>query len=221
MGQIGIYLLALVFYAHLIPALRALGTALLASVSVASVVLGLAAQSTLGNLIAGIALLLYRPFQVGDRVQVTAPTGLETGVVESLTLGYTVLRAADNRRIVVPNSAMASQVTVNLTSTDPRVLARVPLSIGYEADLGKARQVLLELAHAHPRVLQVVDCPVTQLSPMGVTLSLRAWCVAPDTAQQVTFDLYEQANQRFDQEGIQLGMDIQAVSLSRVGARKL
>jgi small conductance mechanosensitive channel len=220
MGQISIYLLALAFYAHLIPALRALGTALLASVSVASVVLGLAAQSTLGNLIAGISLLLYRPFQVGDRVQVNAPTGLETGVVESLTLGYTVLRAVDNRRIVVPNSTMASQVTVNLTSTDPRVMARVPMSIGYEADIGKARQVLLELAHTHPRVLQVVDCPVTQVGPASVTLSLRAWCADTDTAQQVTFALYEQAKQRFDQEGIQPGTDLQALGPWRVSSRK-
>ena len=69
-----------------------MGSAWSASVGVASVVLGLAAQSTLGNLIAGISLLLYRPFEAGDRLQVTAPTGLETDVVESLNLGYTVLK---------------------------------------------------------------------------------------------------------------------------------
>jgi small conductance mechanosensitive channel len=112
--QIVIYLLAFTLYAHLIPALRSLGTALLTGVSVASVVIGLAAQNTLGNLIAGISLLLYRPFQVGDRVQINAPTGLETGTVENLTLGYTILRTFDNRQIVVPNSAMANQVTINL-----------------------------------------------------------------------------------------------------------
>jgi small-conductance mechanosensitive channel len=114
LAQIGIFLVALIFYAHLIPSLHHLGTALLAGAGIVSVVIGLAAQNTLGNVIAGISLLLYRPFVVGDRVQVSAPTGLEVGVVESLTLGYTVLKTYDNRRVVVPNSAMASQVTINL-----------------------------------------------------------------------------------------------------------
>jgi small conductance mechanosensitive channel len=109
-----IYILALVFYVHLVPALNALGTALLTSVSIVSVVVGLAAQPTLGNMVSGIALLLYRPFHVGDHVQVTAPSGLETGVVESLSLGYTKLRTADNRSIIVPNSVMAGQAVINV-----------------------------------------------------------------------------------------------------------
>ncbi len=120
LAQGGIYLFALIFYAHVIPALRALGTGLLTGASVASVIVGLAAQSTLGNLIAGFALVIYRPFQLQDVVQVTAPGGPETGVVENLTLGYTILRTPDNRRIVVPNNTMASGVMVNLTAADDR-----------------------------------------------------------------------------------------------------
>ncbi len=118
LAQIAVYVMALIFYAHLIPALRSLGAALLTGASVASIVVGLAAQNTLGSLIAGISLLLYRPFEVGDRVQIGAPTGIETGVVERLTLGYTILAASDNRRVVVPNSAMASQITINLGACD-------------------------------------------------------------------------------------------------------
>jgi small-conductance mechanosensitive channel len=112
--RIVIFAIALVIYAHLIPSLRSVGTALLAGVSVASDVIGLAAQNTLGNLVAGIALLIYRPVDVGDRVQLTAPTGVETGVVESLTLGYTILVTGDNRRVVVPNAFIANQVTINV-----------------------------------------------------------------------------------------------------------
>jgi small conductance mechanosensitive channel len=114
LAQAAIYVIAAILYAHLVPALRALGTAMLAGVSVASIVVGLAAQSTLGNLIAGLGLLLYRPFRVGDRLQLTVPGGGETAVVEALTLGYTFLRTPDRRRVVVPNSLMASQVTIHL-----------------------------------------------------------------------------------------------------------
>ncbi|HZM27387.1 MAG TPA: mechanosensitive ion channel domain-containing protein [Gemmatimonadales bacterium] len=109
-----IYLCATVLYAHLVPVLRQLGTALLTGVSVASVVIGLAAQNTLGNIIAGFSILLYRPFRIGDLVQLAGPSGLATGRVESLSLGYTVIRADDGRKLIVPNSTMASQVTVNL-----------------------------------------------------------------------------------------------------------
>jgi small-conductance mechanosensitive channel len=112
MGTALIWALAVVLYAHLIPELRSLGTALLTGVSVASILVGLAAQSTLGNLIAGLSLLLYRPFQIGDLVQLTVPAGVQTGRIEDLTLGYTVIKTPENYEIVVPNSVMASQAII-------------------------------------------------------------------------------------------------------------
>jgi small conductance mechanosensitive channel len=199
-----IYVLAVLLYLHWVPELRGIGTALLAGAGVASIVLGLAAQNTFGNLIAGMTLLLYRPFQVGDRVQVTAPTGLETGVVEVITLGYTILRTGDNRRIVVPNSVMANQVTVNLTSLDPRIMVAVPIRVSYEADLDKARGILLQLAKQHPHVREVVGCPLTALGEWSVTLTIQAWCADAAVGKQVEFDLLEQAKKRFQEEGIEI-----------------
>jgi small conductance mechanosensitive channel len=204
LAQFGIYLLAFILYAHLIPALRSLGTALLTGVSVISVIIGLAAQNTLSNLIAGISLLLYRPFRVGDRVQINAPTGLEAGTVDSITLGYTVLKTTDNRRIVVPNSVMVSQVTVNLTTQDPRAIAVIPVSIGYGSDVDKARAILTDLAQSHTLVQEIVSCPVTRLGDFSVVLSLSVRCANAGDAKQVEFDIYEQAQKRFDQEGIEI-----------------
>ena len=112
MGEVLIWALAMILYAHLIPELRSLGTALLTGVSVASILVGLAAQSTLGNLIAGLSLLLYRPFQIGDLVQLTVPAGVLAGKIEDLTLGYTVIKTPENGEIVVPNSVMASQAII-------------------------------------------------------------------------------------------------------------
>jgi small-conductance mechanosensitive channel len=112
MGDAFIWALAVILYAHLIPELRSLGTALLTGVSVASILIGLAAQSTLGNLIAGLSLLLYRPFQIGDLVQLTVPAGVQTGTIEDLTLGYTIIKTLESHEIVVPNSVMASQAII-------------------------------------------------------------------------------------------------------------
>lgn len=202
--RIAIYVVAVLAYMQLIPALRSVGTTLLASAGLASVILGLAAQSTLSNMVAGLSLLLYRPFDVGDRIQVQAPSGLETGTVESLNLGYTVLQTYDNRRVVIPNSAMASQTTINLTARDPRVLAMVPIGISYSADVDRAREILLELAAQHPLVQEVHSCPVTSLGDFSVTLTLRAWCANPIDAVAVQYDLFEQAKRRFDAEGIEI-----------------
>ena len=119
LAQIGFSMVMVTLYAHLIPQLRSIGTVLLTGVSIASVVIALAAQTTLGNLVAGISLLLYRPFKLGDRLQIfIADKPIEIGDVVSLTLGYTILKTLDNRRIVVPNSTIANQVTINLTSKE-------------------------------------------------------------------------------------------------------
>jgi small conductance mechanosensitive channel len=200
--QIGVYLLALVLYAHLIPALRSMGTVLLASVSVASIVIGLAAQSTLSNLIAGTSLVLYRPFQVGDRIQLSGPNGPETGIVEDLNLGYTVLQTFDNRRVMIPNGVMVNQTIVNLTSVDARTMALITLEIGYASDIDRARQILTEVAREHPLVQEVVGCPVTRVDDSHIALRLQAWCADVGDARKVEVDLYEQASKRFGEEGI-------------------
>ncbi len=114
LGQVLAYLVGFVLYAHLVPELRALGTALLAGVSVVSVVLGLAAQNTLGNLVAGLSLVLYRPIRVDDNIQLNTPKGLVTATVELISLGYTILRDAEQHQILVPNNVMMSSVVIRL-----------------------------------------------------------------------------------------------------------
>jgi small-conductance mechanosensitive channel len=197
-----VYVFAFAAYAHFVPALSGLGAASLTSIGMISLIVGFAAQNTLGNLIAGISLLLYRPFKLGDRLQVAAPTGLETGIVESLTLGYTLLKTDDNRRVVVPNSLMASQTAINLSANDPRQICSVLITLSQAADIDQARAILLELAGKHPLAKQVCGCPLTQWGSSGVTLSLDAWCADALTAITFRCDLLEQAVKRFLQAGI-------------------
>ena len=151
LARVGVWIFAFVSYAHVIPALRGLGTAWLTSAGVAAVVVGMAAQNTLGNLIAGVSLVLYRPFRLGDQLQVSTPSGLETGIVENISLGYTVLRAGDERRLVIPNSLMASQTLINLSMTSQPVPCAVLITLEHDADVDKARQILLEVARQHPQ----------------------------------------------------------------------
>lgn len=116
-----VWIVLLTFYAHLIPALDRLASAMLAGVGLASVIIGFAAQQTLGNLVAGISLVLYRPFRQGDRLQVAAPTSAEfdTGTVENISLGFTQLRSDDGREIIIANGTMAQQTMIKLPRETP------------------------------------------------------------------------------------------------------
>ena len=210
-ASVFVWLIIMMLYAHMIPALDRLSTALLASVSVASIVIGLAAQSTLANFVSGLSLIFYRPFRLGDRIQINAPTGLETGVVDDVSLGYTILQTFDNRRVIISNSVISNTVMVNLTAVHPRVMAIVPFSIGYDADIDKARTLALELAEAHPQVEEVAGCPVVLLGPSSVDLTLRVWCPDPVIGAGVKYDLTEAIKKRFDTEDIEIPFAYQNV----------
>ena len=205
--RVGVWVLAFISYGQLIPALSGLGTAWLTSAGVAAVVVGMAAQNTLGNLIAGVSLVLYRPFQLGHQLQVSTAAGLETGVVENISLGYTVLRTDDQRRLVIPNNLMASQTVINLSMSKEPVPCAVVLDLEHDADVDKARQILLEAARRHPQALGTPSCRITDLSGAGVTVTLTAWAANHAAVPDMKCDLLEAVKKRFDQAGIQLHRD--------------
>jgi small-conductance mechanosensitive channel len=168
-----IWVIMLILYAHLIPVLRSMGTALLAGASVASVVIGLAAQSTLGNLVAGVSITIYRPFRLGDTLQIAAPTGTDIGVVELISLGYTTLRAPDGRLIVVPNSLAASQVTINLNSTYAPWPVNVTIRLPRDTNVEAAKRLALAVATENAGERAIVGCFLTKVETAACTLELR------------------------------------------------
>jgi small-conductance mechanosensitive channel len=172
-GSALIWVVMLILYAHLIPVLRSLGTAMLAGAGVASVVIGLAAQSTLGNLVAGVSITIYRPFRLGDTLQVAAPTGTEIGVVEMISLGYTTLRVAEGRLVVLPNSLAASQVTLNLTAAPAPAPMTITIRPGRDASLDAARALALAVATEVVGAKSVIGCFLTKVEGTAVTLELR------------------------------------------------
>lgn len=173
LGTALIWVMIVILYAHLIPVLRALGTAMLAGAGVASVVIGLAAQSTLGNLVAGISITIYRPFRLGDTLQVTTPTGPEIGVVEWISLGYTTLRTADGRLVVLPNSVVANQVNLNLSKTyqptQTSVTIRCARSVEADKVVTLAGEAATEILGAHG----VTGCYLTKIDATAAVFDLR------------------------------------------------
>jgi small conductance mechanosensitive channel len=114
-----------------IPAVRAVAGAVLASSAVIGLVIGFAAQRTIGNVVAGILIALAQPLRLGDRVTVE---GTE-GIVEEIGLTYTWLRTRDNDRVVVPNERLASESIKNSTIRSTETLAEVRIQVPASADL--------------------------------------------------------------------------------------
>lgn len=173
LGSALIWVVMIILYAHLIPVLRSMGNALLAGASVASVVIGLAAQSTLGNLVAGVAITIYRPFRLGDTLQVAAPTGTDIGVVELISLGYTHLRAPDGHLIVLPNALAASQVVINVSTTFAPWPFTVTVRVGRDADPEAARQLALDVARQAAGQKGTIGCFLTKVDASAYTFELR------------------------------------------------
>ncbi len=156
----GIYFLAVMFILFLIPQVRAIGTTLLATAGLMGIVAGLAAQATLSNLIAGVAIAFSQPIRLGDAVIYEN----DWGWIEEITLMHTVIRTWDNRRLVVPNSVLNSTVIQNWTLKEEWLLAVVVLYADYTCDVdlvrGWAEEIIGQSEYStdeHVAVTQVVD----------------------------------------------------------------
>ena len=147
-------------------------TSFAAVLASAGLAIGLAFQGSLSNFAAGVMLLIFRPFKVGDVVKVAG----EIGTVDAIDVFTTTMDTADNRRIIIPNGAVFGSVIENRTFHDKRRVD-VPVGIDYGADLDKAREVLEEAARAVPGRLEDEPIQVILLSLGGssVDWQVRVW----------------------------------------------
>jgi small conductance mechanosensitive channel len=205
LGSALIWVVALILYAHLVPALRSMGNALLAGASIASVVIGLAAQSTLGNLVAGIAITIYRPFRLGDRLQVATPTGTEVGVVQLISLGYTTLQTEDGRHVVLPNSVAASQVTLNLSAMRSAPILGVSIRIPRSAPLEKAQAAALTAARTVVDDAAIRGCYLKTIEADSALLVLSVEVPSSQPVDALRAKLIANLVRHFAQEGLEDG----------------
>jgi small conductance mechanosensitive channel len=150
-----------------------------AIIAAAGLAVGLAFQGSLSNFAAGVLIIAFRPFKAGDVVN---GAGIE-GTVEELQIFSTTLNTADNKRIIVPNSALMAGTIINYTANEFR---RVDLQFGIGAgqDLDRAHEVLLAKANADPRIQKTPAATVANVKfiELGTQIELRAWCRTGDYA---------------------------------------
>lgn len=174
-------------------------TSFVAAIGGATLAIGLALQGSLANFAGGVLILLFRPFRIGDWVEAQGVSG----TVDSIQIFHTVLRTGDNKTVILPNGTLSNGIITN-TNRQPTRKVVFDVGVDYEADLQKARNVLLELAQ-DPRVLPdpAPQAVVSTLGDSSITVSLRLWTKTSDY-WDVIFMLNEQARDRLKAEGIDI-----------------
>jgi small conductance mechanosensitive channel len=196
-----VYTLLLIFV--VVAAIAQLGvqtTSFVAILGAAGLAVGLALQGSLSNFAAGVLMIIFKPFKVGDYIE----GGGTAGVVESIKIFVTELRTPDNRAVIVPNSAMMGGNITNYSAKDTR---RVDLiaGIGYGDDIEKARTILKDIVGSHDLILKdpSPQVEVLELADSSVNFVVRPWVKTPDY-WRVYFDVTESIKKRFDAEGVSI-----------------
>jgi small-conductance mechanosensitive channel len=183
-----------------IPEVRAVAGSILASSAVIALVVGLAAQSTLANFVAGILVAFAQPLRLGDSVSVAGASG----TVHEIGLTYTVIRSGDGARYYVPNVKLASDTIRNATIAGAEHLASVRVVVPLTADLDRVLAALLEEASRLPDTMtdKEPSAHVSHLDSNGAAVTVEAWAREAGQVADLSSLLRQAAVERLKTEGV-------------------
>ncbi len=190
-------------------------TSFVAAIAGATLAIGMALQGSLANFAGGVLILLFRPFRIGDWIEAQGTSG----TVDSIQIFHTVLRTGDNKTVIVPNGILSNGIITN-TNRQPTRKVVFDVGVDYEADLQKAREVLLELAK-DPRVLAdpAAAAVVSTLGDSSITVSLRCWTKTSDY-WDVVFMFNELARDRLKAANIDIPFPQRVIRVMQETAAK-
>jgi small conductance mechanosensitive channel len=183
-----------------IPEVRAVAGSLLASSAVIALVVGLAAQTTLSNFVAGILIAFLQPLRIGDSVAVAGASG----TVEEVGLTFTVIRALDGARFFVPNTKLASDTIRNATIASSEHLAAVRVSVPLSANLDRVLALLVDVARQAPEAVPKREptATVTDLKAISAVITVEAWAGSAGRAAELAARIRREAVERLRGEGV-------------------
>lgn len=206
---------AVLLVAVVIAALDQLGvntTSLLAILGAAGLAIGLALKDSLSNFAAGVMLIMFRPFKAGDFIE----AGGTSGTVDTVNIFNTVLKTGDNREITIPNSGIYGGMITNFSARSTRRIDLV-IGIGYDDDLGKARDLIGAVIADDDRILKdpAPAISLAELADSSVNLNVRPWVNSADY-WGVRSDLLENIKNAFDTNGVSFPYPQQDVHMYEV-----
>ena len=173
-------------------------TSFIAVIGAAGLAVGLALQGSLSNFAAGVLMIIFRPFKIGDFIDAAGVSG----TVEKIEIFTTQLNTPDNKTVIIPNSNITSGPITNVSAKDTR---RVDLvyGVGYSDDIDKVKEVLADILAKDSRVLKdpAPTIGLLELADSSVNFAVRPWVKSEDY-WNFYFDTNEVVKKRFDSEGI-------------------
>jgi len=160
--------------------------------------IGMALQGSLGHFASGIMIMIFKPYKVGDLVDL----GGNVGVVDEVQIFNTLLITPDNKKIIVPNGVVTSGIITNI-SGQGEIRVDMPFGIGYDDDIDQARSIIHEVARRCPQIIQEkpVDVHVAELADSSVNFTVRPWCKS-EHYWDVYFFMHENIKKEFDKAGV-------------------
>ena len=207
-----ILIVAAIIIFYTIPSLRDLGLTLLASAGLAAAIIGLAAQQAFSNIVSGVFIVIFKPFRVGDFIEIAD----KRGIVEDITLRHAVIRNVENRRLIIPNSIISNETIVNANIKDLKICNLLEIGISYDSDVDNAIKIIQEQGLAHPNCIdgrndkqKESNDPVIAVRVMGYgesSVNLRAYIWSNDSLSGFTMkcDLYKSIKEEFDKNKIEI-----------------
>ncbi len=175
-------------------------TSFAAILAAAGLAVGLALQGSLSNFAGGVLLMIFKPIKIGDLVEAQG----EIGVVKEIEIFTTKLTGLSNKEIIIPNGTLSNGNIVNYSTGGTRRVDLV-FGVGYDSDIKKTKEVLMQVLTSHPKVLQDPAPAVTvmELADSSINFATRPWCKTEDY-WAVYFDVTEQTKEALDAAGIEI-----------------
>ena len=205
-----IYIAGLILAVSAIPEMKRLSTTLLAGSGIVALAISLSAQESLSNIVSGLFISMFRPFNVGDRI--TLVSSDVVGYVESITLRHTVLRTLKNTRVTVPNSIINKEIVENSNLVETIASYYVDVSISYESDIDLARSIMADIVGSHPLYVDVrkdmseekVPVLMRAFESSGIALRARVWTKTVDDNFKACSDIRIELLKQFREAGIEI-----------------
>jgi small conductance mechanosensitive channel len=209
----GVYFIGAILATLAFPALRGIAQTALGGAGILALVIGVASQEALANLIGGVFIIAFKPFRVGDVIKITDDL---IGTVTDITLRHTIIKNYQNKMIVIPNAIINKEKVTNYDLEEKKICQWIEIGISYDSDIDLAKKIMKEECEAHPNLFDnrsnqdlrngvpLVIVRVTNLGDSSITIRAWAWAWDYASAFVMKCELYESIKKRFDAEGVEI-----------------
>lgn len=209
----GVYTIGSMFILLAFPYFKGIAQTALGGAGVLALIIGVASQEALANLIGGMFIISFKPFKIGDIIKLSDDM---VGTVADITLRHTVLRNFENKMIVIPNAIMNKEKLINFNLNDLKICERIQIGISYDSDVDLAKKIMREECEKHPMIFDnrsaadvldgkpIVRTALVSLDDSSVAIRAWAWARNYSDSFNMRCDLLESIKKRFDKEGIEI-----------------